>query len=350
MKISYMLKRENFYDINEKTLKKYYDGCNASKKLYIYPELNAIITARPSKAVKKYLYTEYRVSGSFLKRIAVRAYAFAMLNSFGLLAAKNVELPTSAGRDTLIYPCNKKYRIFDFDKNTVSVTPKEGFPTGDLINEIEFRKNANADFVPSLISYSDNGYTERIIDGYPVARSVDRERELSDRAYSIWETYFAPFRQSVDCGQYAEELLAEIDLLLGELEDLAKSVDRGKVFSLAEKLSNEMCACGGKITLSLSHGDLQSGNIWVENGTDKIYIIDWESYGTRSVEYDRATLYDGIRKVDKLADYVKLKDATCATVLLEDIVFRLKELKNLPEDFGAEDFERYIKILEERYV
>ena len=71
MKISYMLKRENFYDVNEKTLRRYYSDCKSRKRLYIYPELNAIVTARPSRAVRNYLYTEYRVSGSFLKKIAV---------------------------------------------------------------------------------------------------------------------------------------------------------------------------------------------------------------------------------------------------------------------------------------
>ena len=350
MKISYMLKREDFYDINEKTLKNYYSDCKTEKRLYIYPELNAIVVSRPSRAVKRYLYTEYRVSGSFIKRLAVRAYAFVMLNSFGLFAARSIKLPTSAGRNTLIYPCNKKYRIFDFDKNTVSVIPKVGFPVGDLKNEIDFRKSSDAEFVPSLISYTDNGYTEKIIDGYPVARAARREAELSDRAFSVWESYSARSRSTVDRGRYAGELLSETGMLLGELEASNKSVDSKRVLSLAEKLSDEISAYTGSVTLSLSHGDLQSGNVWVENGTDKIYIIDWESYGKRSAEYDKATLYGGIRRSDKFADYVKVKDDTHATVLLEDLIFRLKELKSLPENFGAEDFKRYVEILEDRYV
>jgi len=345
-----MLKREDFYDINEKTLKNYYSDCKTVKKLYIYPELNAIVVSCPSRAVKRYLYTEYRVSGSFIKRLAVRAYAFVMLNSFGLFAARSIKLPASAGRNTLIYPCNKKYRIFDFDKNTVSVIPKVGFPVGDLKNEIDFRKSSDAEFVPSLISYSDKGYTEDIIDGYPVARASKREEELSDKAFSIWESYSARSRSTVDRGRYAGELLSKTGMLLGELEALNKSVDSKRVLSLAEKLSDEMSAYTGSVTLSLSHGDLQSGNVWVENETDKIYIIDWESYGKRSAEYDKATLYGGIRRSDRLADYVKVMDDTHATVLLEDLIFRLNELKSLPENFGAEDFEHYVEILEDRYV
>ena len=75
MKISFMLKREDFYKINENTLEKYYQNSKNEKRLYIYPELNAIVTARPSKMVRNYLYTEFRVSGSPLKRLLVRIYA-----------------------------------------------------------------------------------------------------------------------------------------------------------------------------------------------------------------------------------------------------------------------------------
>ena len=350
MKISYMLKRENFYEINEKTLKRYYSDCKTEKNLYIYPELNAIVSSRPSSAVKRYLYTEYHVSGSFFKRLAVRVYAFIMLNSLGLFASKRVKLPTSAKRDTLIYPCNKKYRIFDFKNGTVTVTPKEHFPTGDIKNEISFRSSACAEFIPAILSSSENEYTERIIDGYPVARAAGREKELSDRIFEIWERYSAKFNETVSRLEYADTLSREIDSLLGELAERGKDVCSESVLTLTDKLISELMTSEDTLTLSLSHGDLQSGNIWVENGTDKIYIIDWESYGRRSVDYDKATLYDGIRRTDRLAVYVKIKDVNHATVLLEDLIFRLKELTNLPEDYGVEDFAGYIKILEERYV
>lgn len=350
MKISYMLKREDFYAINERTLGGYYKECNTEKNLYIYPELNAIVTARPSRAVRKYLYTEYSVSGSALKRLLVKAYTFLMLHSGGLFAARRVRLKSDPDRDTLIYPCNKKYRIFDFKSGTVSVIAKSGFPTGDIKNEIEFRKGATADFIPRLLSFSEDGYTEKIIDGYPVARAADRQGELSDRAYKIWQDYTAPHSEVAVSREYAESLLSEINSLLAELSARGKNVDTDAVTSIAERLAGEMCECCDTVTLTLSHGDLQPGNIWVENGSDKIYIIDWESYGKRSAGYDEATLYRGIRRISGLCEFVKLRDGESATVLLEDIVFRLRELINLPEDFGAEDFLGYLGILEERYV
>ena len=97
-----MLKRESFFEINEKTLRKYYKDSTGGRRLYVYPSLNAIVTARPSAAVRKYLYTEYRVSGSFLKRVLVRLYAFVLLHSFGLCAAKSIKLSNCANKHTLI--------------------------------------------------------------------------------------------------------------------------------------------------------------------------------------------------------------------------------------------------------
>lgn len=342
MKISYMLKRESFYEINEKTLGAYYHGQGKQKKLYIYPELNAIVTARPSKKVKKYLYTEYRVSGSLLRRIAVRLYAGVMLNSCGLFASKKIKINTSADKNTLIYPCNKKYRIFDFENNTVSVTPKYGFPTGDLDNEIAFRSQNDADFIPKLALFSDNGYTEAIIDGYPIARAGERQAELCDRAYNIWKSYIGGSLEKIPSVRYAQILEDELSSIINKLTELKKDVDIFLLRSVMDSVLSDLRANDCEIEVGLSHGDLQSGNIWVERGTDKIYIIDWESYGKRSVYYDKAALYDNIRKKEGVRLYMKERDTVHSTVLAEDIIFRTKELLNLPENFGTDAVNEFL--------
>lgn len=342
MKISYMLKRESFYDINEKTLGAFYSGCNERKKLYVYPELNAIVTAWPSKKVKEYLYTEYRVSGSLLRRIAVRLYATVMLNSGGLLASKRFVIKTSADNDTLIYPCNKKYRIFDFGKNSVSVTPKYGFPTGDLENEIAFRSQNHADFIPKLASFCENGYSEAVIDGYPIARAGERQFELCERAYNIWQSYISGSVEKIPSIKYAQMLEDELAFLSEKLVERKKDIDTALLCSVMESVLSDLRAADCEIEIGLSHGDLQSGNIWVENGTDKIYIIDWESYGKRSLFYDRAALYDGIRRKEGISRYMKHRDLAHSTVLAEDIIFRVKELINLPENFGSDSFNEFL--------
>ena len=345
MKISYMLKREDFYAINEHTLKTVYRNSKKEKRLYIYPELNTIVVARPSKAVRRYLYTEFRVNGSSLRRLLIRLYVGVLLNSCGILAAKSIKLNTDADENTLIYPCNKKYRVFDFDKEQVSVVAKDGFPRDGLFNEISFRTQNTADFIPGLISCDESGYVERIIDGLPVARAGARTDELVDRAFSLWNDYIAPHTIIIPAVDWAMKLQKETADLLKRVEAMGKMVNTEALQAVLERLSRVLCSSEDDVPVSLSHGDLQPGNIWVENGTDKLYIIDWESCAQRSVWYDRAALYEGLRREDGLQRYVRNHSLIHATVLLEDVVYRLAELVSLPYNYGCKEFDAYISVL-----
>ena len=345
MKISYMLKREDFYTINENTLKTYYRDSQTPTRLYIYPALNAIVTARPAKAVRQYLYTEFRVSGSLLKRLLVRLYAALCLNSFGLLASRSIRLPADADAHTLIYPCNKKYRIFHFRENTVTVLGKDTFPTDDLQQEIRFRTGHTAPFIPGLVRSDASGYTEQIIDGQPVARTGSRMGQLCDRAFGIWSEYIAPHTQSVPASQYAATLSEELQALQAKAASLEKTYNRPLLTQLTQHLLAQL-QTEEAIPVSLSHGDLQPGNLWVERHTDKLYIIDWESWHTRSTWYDRALLYEQLRKQAGLARFAATRDLTHATVLLEDILFRLRELTTLPLHYGCREFDTYLQTLQ----
>ena len=137
MKITEMIAREDFYAINELTLNRYYKSSNDECILYIYPKLNAIVTKNPGKAVKDYIRTEYTLK-SFVKQMAANAYINLCFNIHGRLAEKKQVIHNKVSDNTLIYPCNKKIRIFDFDKNVVSVILKEGFDSHDIQHEIEF--------------------------------------------------------------------------------------------------------------------------------------------------------------------------------------------------------------------
>lgn len=346
MKISYMLKREDFYKINKNTLGKYYQNSKTEKRLYIYPELNAIVTARPSKTVRQYLYTEFHVNGSFLKRFLVRLYAGTLLNSCGLLASKSLKIKTDADADTLIYPCNKKYRVFDFKGNKVSVLGKDGFSTDDLTREIQFRTSHTAAFIPGLLCSDDAGYTEVIIDGCPVARTGERMTALCDRASGIWSEYILPHTRQIPAAEYADMLEERIGQLKTRIQNIGKHIDTKSVDTLCRVLLQQLRCRQEPVPVSLSHGDLQPGNIWVENGTDKLYIIDWESWQERSIWYDKATLYEGLRRSDGIARYATHRDPEHATVLLEDVIFRLVELTTLPYDYGSTDFDSYVQVLQ----
>lgn len=341
MKISQMLEREDFYGINEQTLADFFGESADETELYIYPQLNAIITKKPSRAVKQYLRDEYDVRGNVLKRMAVKSYITACFASCGAMSSRACRVSQRVSNDTLIYPCNKKYRIFDFDKQRVSVIAKHGFPKQDLIHEIEFRtRELLPDFVPALESFDENGYTERIIDGKPLARISAGYDWLCRDAYALLREYTTSFDRTISGVAYAKQLREKILSFPSE-----KITNQELLAQVVELLAREV-EKEGEIRLTFSHGDLQSGNIWVENGTEKIYIIDWESWAERSEWYDSETLFGHLRP-GSISAYLagKTLSPKMATVLLEDIVFQLENLYGLPERFGCEQFTEHIGLL-----
>ncbi len=348
MKISYMLKREDFYTINEQTLKSFFKHeDNKKTTLYIYPHLNAIIKRIPSKKVKQYIYTEYSVNASLLKRIFVWGYTRLCLNTLGLFAARKIKIPTEISSDTLIYPCNRKFRIFDFKENTVSVITKTGFSEKSLQNEIEFRTKCKpCDFILPIEAFTDRTYSERIIDGMPLARlSADRAL-IEQQALKMWRAYSADSRHSISASRYADILKQQIDVFTDKITAGKPSVDIETTKHVINCYLDRLNNSDAEIEIIQSHGDLQSGNIWIENKTNRIYIIDWESVETRSVWYDEAVLNEDIRKPYCFDDFAKIGDIRHTVVILEEIIYRMNELCELPFDYGTKDFNFFISKLE----
>ena len=342
MKISTMLKREDFYEINRRTLDNFYQSTSGKTRLYIYPELNAIVTKRPHRAVKEYLLDEYHVRGSLLKRTAVQLYVRGCLASGGLAASRHIDLTADVTEDTLIYPCNKKYRIFNFSKNLVWVIIKDTFDRQDLRHEVAFRSSAELPaFVPRLLCAEDDRYCEEIIDGMPLARISDGFETLRDEAYRELSAYSRPSWHEVNAVEYVRTLRNRI-----EHADLKKVKNPERLMETVELLQKKS-APQETVPVGFSHGDLQAGNIWVENQTGKVFIIDWESWGERSVWYDQAVLYGGLRPwgIEFYLNHDSRVLAEKSVVLLEDILFQLNELNSLPKDFGESNFDDYMSKL-----
>lgn len=343
MKISQMLLREDFYKINENTLKKYYIEKGQNTELYIYPQLNAIVTANPSKRVTDYLLCEYNLRDNPIKRSMAKIYVRLCLSTHGLLSSKKFKVQAKISNSILIYPCNKKYRIFDFDKNTVEVIPKYGFSTDDLKHEIVFRSQNNVpDFVPKLVDFTYSHYKESIIDGKPLARVTEKYDIYAKQAYELFLKYAEKSKHIISGSDYAEKLFASV-------HELNKGIVKSQ--QLVERIARRLALVlkdVEEITLVFSHGDLQPGNIWIENRTNRIYIIDWESWGERSIWYDQAVLMEGLRP-EGIANYCKVEREIGkeACVLLEDLLYQLHNLETLPDNFDVDAFDSYVEYLEQ---
>lgn len=344
MKITDMLARgEQFYEVNKQTLDSYFLQNEGETELFIYPQINAIVTRKPSKKVCDYLMTEFSVRGSIIKRIAVKAYVFLLLHSFGILASKRIVVNSNLSSDKLIYPCNKKYRIFDFEKMDVAVIPKYGFDNNDFKHEIEFRKREERpDFVPGFLEYSDKEYVEKIIAGRPLAREAGNFDFFRNEVFRLFNEYIVPTKRKYNTKEYIKSLSEKKNILLKENKDLNDIVDC--VWNKLIDFSFE-----DNIEVAFSHGDLQAGNIWIENTTQKLFIIDWESFGERSLLYDKACLFYGLRPFgpkhffNTCAEQKEEK----AVVLLEDIIFNIENLIHLPKEFSGNGFVKYIDEIRE---
>ena len=116
-----------------------------------------------------------------------------------------------------------------------------------------------------------------------------------------------------------------------------------------------------QVPLCMSHGDFQGGNIWVDQA-GKVWIYDWETADRRSVWYDSAVLQFSLRRAYgwKTLWSEKRPEAVCACdaetmrteeefdaikaiVFLEDVIFYLEDMLELPEDWGAQIYDEFAK-------
>ncbi|GAB6155714.1 hypothetical protein JCM17380_44650 [Desulfosporosinus burensis] len=371
MKIDDMLVREDFYNICERTLSDYFTNIymcpsvvNVVKKnqkcdLYIFPRLNAIISLHVNRSVVSFLEDEYRVRGSILRRLIVKTYIWSAIRFKWMFAVKGICI-TGLQHDLsemLIYPCNRKIRVFHFEKGIVDVILKEGFADATLRNEISARTILSKTFIPKIEEVFVNGYREKIIDGIPLARISDNIK---------YETYRAEAYQCVHEIGLANKRLVSLQEYVNQLVSEIASKSVNKLWAeLSTSIQDMLQDDTSEIPLGPSHGDLHHGNIWVERNTKSVIIIDWETYNERSLWYDAAVLFCGLRNVQgiqQLPEQIEKMIATgevqfynsqlnsmgviISVLLLEDMLFKLLEHSALPCELDNTEADVYIKDIE----
>lgn len=377
MKIDAMVEREDYYRLQASTLERYFQDVigvdnristtarSFPASLYVYPKINAVVTGRPGRAVRRYVLSEFNLADRPVRRWVVKAYTFACLSSRGLLADRSLQYsePPLAASDTLIWPCNRKIRIFDFAAGTVDSIAKDGFTDKYFDNELGFRLASRHAFVPPILRSGSRWYRERILVGRPLARITERKvfRRSCREAMGHLAELVAANASSADPGPYAERMCAEVMDKLDRAERAKRIRTGGDVRRVADAAAKMGAGLGTQVPLGISHGDLQTGNLWVEPDNGMTYILDWETVGKRSVWYDAATFLLATRKRNGVVNMVNgrdiesvrmsilandpLKDRNMAGVmgiiLLEDILFYLDDMLELPYDFGADIFDRF---------
>jgi len=381
MKIDAMVIREDFYLINEKTLENYFKSVFghdltistskpfSSSKIVVYPKINAIVTRTPSRKVLKYVFSEFNVRNNWPKFILGKLYTSICLLSFGLMATKTLRFHkrSPVGDNILIWPCNRKIRIFDFKNMIVDSIVKEGFTKKYFNSELAFRLNSSYEFIPPILKHGENWYRESILSGQPLARIFDKNqyKKSCDDAIIYMKTIIEETITYVDSVRYSNKLLQTVIELLGIAEERKKITTGESIHRIAELCSIKAKNLQKKIPIAVSHGDLQSGNLWVDIDKKKTYIIDWETNALRSIWYDPATLllstrrYNGVLNMVNDFNTSNVKDAVLINdsckdynmesiigiLVLEDIIFYLEDNLELPLDWGGDLIDNFGKQL-----
>lgn len=362
-----MIEREDFYQILTHTLNEYYldvHKINVDVKvesiktnILVFETLGSIHMRYPSREIYKYWMSEYNIRDNYVKYILAKIYVISCFLLKDILAQKYISMDNAFfDRNIAIIPANRKIRIFNFKDKYVDAIVKYGFTRKYFLNELEFRLSTNYDFVPKILEYGDTWYREKILTGMPLARV--KNKKLYDSSINVVKQYLMQIHNDtsseVEFTSYKNQLISRIVNKLKIAKEKKSIVYYDEMIDFVEKINQELDFYTGKITIVLSHGDLQTGNIWYNDGN--IYIIDWETHDFRSKWYDLFVLLFSLRrskKISELFNSVKKNGSIIiedndniaplikiGLVFLEDIEFYLDDMLELPMGYGSKIFDR----------
>ena len=377
MTIKQMFEREDIYTILESTLKRYYKIVHnqdvfvlvkkrriISSKILIYPRLGMIFSSRPSIEVIKNCYTAFDVKENLIKKIVAWTYITVCLLTFGLFSHRQLYISEDSLFDssTLILPCNRKIRIFNFKKGYVDAILKDGFNDKFYHNEIFYRENLHYDFIPKLNILGVGCYREKILDGRCLVRTGADIYKKSSQDVIMNLTELVISTQSFqNYEHYINKLYNDNIIRLQQISKLKHICCYEKFVEYAKWEKTLALQLKTNIPIALTHGDLQTGNVWVDVEKQKTYLIDWETADLRSIWYDCCVLLLSIRRKNKFSYMVnnclekEIIDAVFAIdscknynmgaimgiLLLEELSFFTEEILDLPGGMGSEIIERH---------
>lgn len=373
MDIRAMLAREDFYPILKHTLEHYFRtvrGCDArfeytpfsgGERLGIYDKMSFVSRLPAPKGARTYLYHEFNIRDSLIKYYGAKLLVFLAVHGLPVGRVRDCWLTKGVlGSNEFISPQNRSIRFFDYDAMTVDCVIKQGFTSTYFDQQLQFRKDCPYDFVPPLLAYGQDWFREKILLGHTLARvtvAQDYEKGISAAIRFMGQIAKDTVRLS-SAQAYLDSLCSELKAKLLRAEQ-EKQIRRSAFLQSFVDACRERAEGMKEIPLVTSHGDLQTGNIWLDQD-GKVRIYDWETVKDRSIWYDCSTLLFSTRRaggleamyaspeMHRFAPYGLFAEPTAeeleqwkAVILLEDLSFYLDDMMELPHDFGNELFNAF---------
>lgn len=371
-----LLAREDYYDVLKKTLQLYYqekygrdvyigyEKRNGAKEMVMNPKLGIIYVPFPCKQIRDYIYKMYNIRNNLLKNVAAKFFVFLSTHSKSLFTLpKHLYIyPADLVNDaSIFFYLNRSIRIFDFKNNITVSIKKESFTSKFFDNQLEFRLKYQFEFVPKILHYRRNWFEEYILEGHSLARETDRFafEEGQRTALRQMEVIQQASLQWIDAVEYLRSLVEQCHSLLDKAQRIKNITTYNATIAYINILLSQLNLKGLQIPVAESHGDLQAGNVWLSK--NRVWVIDWETHALRSVWFDAMTIkfgtryYGGIKdlvanhqteqdKMQVLGAFETILNIRQITriFLLEDLLFNLEDMMELPSTGGCEAFDGYM--------
>lgn len=329
--------REDVYEIIKNTLSKHYDIhvkiINTRFKrintntYYCIPYLNVIFRNGICKReLKQFLKSNMIGNQSRLKRLILRLYIEFALFLPRLFSDKLLEVSNKNQID-VIFPGNKKIKVIDFSQKLIKNILKVGFDDEWFNKEVNFRKNSTYSFVLGIELTGEGYYVEKLLSGKPLARmNAKTILRLESKIFKCLG-YLSNDSKKLPMAKYISSLSNEVkDLLYKNIFKENQYIL--KIVTLLINYLNSVTQ-DNYIVVHTTHGDFQKGNVFIDN-TDKLYILDWETFDVRYCNYDVLVYLFNMRNSYNLtANFQKYfnKNGKSKHYLIELSLFILEDLK-----------------------
>lgn len=295
----------------------------------IIPKLNIIANKNISSALLWELISEYRYHRSYIKRQLAYIYTLAMflIVKINLPVLKHTQFdfddqyPAILGgnnRIRLISACNKYALI-------LAVNDATKWSCDAVIGASKYYANCGVISLPNVMSLPCGGYLEEQIKGMALNRLTKRENKKSNINIVKHMSQFFDFQCEksfkISVEEFFEYKLAYLSERMTD-ENLVSMSEIEFVLYLKEKIKSVTNI--RDIKCVWAHGDLNTGNIFIsEDG--KMYLIDWEYFGVRSVNYDEFVYSENLRHIQSYAEYKNILSSAEVSLLnvIEEYIFSL---------------------------
>lgn len=254
------------------------------------------------------------------------------------------------GREVVvaIISANKRFKIITkvcgnfYSYNLVKPSFKLDWSFNDM-NSRQFLATWPCILNVNVLNVSTAIFSEEYFDGFALSRirSGSKKSYIKSLIIAEWNRVAADLSsERVEVLEYMKYInvsaqLKYKNIIRSKFLDLYIQKQIENFFLMVDRRLDDGNLCDMVIDVTYSHGDLKEGNILINREFSRFVIIDWESFGKRSQEFDEFHLFYGLRHKGIRAEFNRLRDdlnkngrlSYFYLFVLEEAIWRLDEIE-----------------------